>query len=395
MYNDCKIVNQLISGRTKINLLDNYGGLIMIIGKKIIVGAMLTVACLAAPYGPEANLTDGIGLRITRAEAAAPSDEQMEAVYKRACESKNYSEGIRYFSRVLAGNRNPAALLYRGILYLCQKDFSKARTDFLAAVSLAKNDEGKIMGYAGAGMSYFFDSDYHEAKNYFDRFWDLGKKNPNNEVYKSMLSSVTLAAGLTYDNLGDYKNALKCYAANYAKNWENNLYAGDIYRINLKDDQAAYVRYMKAISLNSEAHEAYYGLGCVSVRQEEYSKAVEYFNKAIEIFNAKHNGFRAGRTYEEQRQACKYYTGRAGAYFAKHDYTRCIGDCKFILQSLGGGNNVRELMEAAKEARHERREAKKGFIKGIWDAFYGAASEVPHSKKLDDANEIIGAIMGS
>jgi tetratricopeptide (TPR) repeat protein len=92
-----------------------------------------------------------------------------------------------------------------GAMKAFSKKYEEARTDYIAALALAKTDKEKTDVLAPIGQIFFEQKDYAQARKYFDEFLAIDKNDPGAEF------EVLDSYAQSYSNEGKYHEARVIY----------------------------------------------------------------------------------------------------------------------------------------------------------------------------------------
>jgi tetratricopeptide (TPR) repeat protein len=95
--------------------------------------------------------------------------------------------------------------IYRGYTYLAMRDYQRAIDDFNTTLTLTTYAPYKAAAYSRLGVSYFYTKEYQKA---VDSFTLAIETSPSGDI--AVYYDIALRA-ITYDEMGDYENALKDY----------------------------------------------------------------------------------------------------------------------------------------------------------------------------------------
>lgn len=92
-----------------------------------------------------------------------------------------------------------------GVMKAFSKKYEEAKTDYIAALALAKTDKEKTEVLAPIGQTFFEQKDYVQARKYFDQFLAIDKNDPGAEF------EVLDSYAQSYSNEGKYHEARVIY----------------------------------------------------------------------------------------------------------------------------------------------------------------------------------------
>lgn len=198
-----------------------------------------------------------------------------------------------------------------GVMYWYQSDYKNAINYYQKSVELLKeglNDNEISNCYANIGLGYMMLSDYNNALENYQIALDLRKKINNQKAILRLLLNI----GNAYYYKGDYDLAVNSFiqSAQIAEQFNdsvtlsgafNNI--GNIYFDMEKLDKAdEYFRKSLKIDilLNDTSGMAYsYGnLGNVQLKQKNYTEAIIFYNKLLAIEKKGNNKSNVAETYQ-------------------------------------------------------------------------------------------------
>jgi len=165
-------------------------------------------------------------------------------------------------------------MLTKASVFSQLKDSKNAIRYFKNALeSASKEDRDEI--YLDLAVEYENMGDYKAALKVLK---EAVKSNPNNE-------SAIYEIAFCYDQLGEYKNSIKCYSDFIDENpysftaWYN---LGNAYS-KLEDFDKAIWAYDYCILINDDFGPVYFNIANAFLAKEKFTKAIEHFHKCIEL----------------------------------------------------------------------------------------------------------------
>jgi tetratricopeptide (TPR) repeat protein len=187
----------------------------------------------------------------------------------------NLKESINLLTELeRMGNSSFEVLLTKASVFSQLKDSKNAIKYFSNALGeCAKEDRDEV--YLDLAMEYENIGDFKSALKVLN---EAVKSNPNNEA-------AIYEIAFCYDQIGEYKKSIKCYSDFIDENpysftsWYN---LGNAY-LKLEDYDKAIWAYDYCILINDDFGPVYFNIGNAYLSVDKYTKAVESFHKCIEL----------------------------------------------------------------------------------------------------------------
>ena len=203
--------------------------------------------------------------------------ENIEEIFNEilACDVK---EAIKYSSDGFKKSGNPEYLIYTAHGYLAQGFY----TDAIAAVDLAfeLGCDYYVYGYNVKGEALLDLGLYGESRRCFER---VLKEEPEQYLANTFLIELDIREGLFEDAINKCVDYIENYECDDKQISDLECIIGWTYLIDLNKPEIAKEALLEAIESDKCCSRAYTGLGIYEAYYKNYSDAIKYFNKAIEI----------------------------------------------------------------------------------------------------------------
>lgn len=228
-----------------------------------------------------------------------------------------------------------------------------------------KYGAGVAISYRLLGNSFWTQANQLAALDNFLKGMKVADSVNSKQVQADLMGNL----GMVYNDMGDYRSALKYYKASLAKQIElKNRRREGIMRLNvgngfyhLKTPDSSLYYYHQSVDILSQLKNtrtaidlATVGVGEVYALQEKYDEALEYFNKAK----------RSGDTTRNHRTMVHSRMAIAKTLIAKHQFTAAdkeLLECLGLAKEVQMKTYVRDVFELLYQSASAQDQAAKAF----------------------------------
>jgi tetratricopeptide (TPR) repeat protein len=207
---------------------------------------------------------------------AAQSISNLLSQAETAYVHQDYTKAVKLSSKAIKMNTNEClAYSARGLAYMGERQYDKARRDIDMAVKKATNDFLLYYAYTSKAALCEQATNHQQALREFGKAIQINPKYPVAYAYRAR----------TYNSLGSYDLAI--IDCNMAILFDSDLAIayitkGDAY-LSIHELDKAINAYTKGIALDTNSTTAYYWRACAYSEKENYTNAIADFSRYIKL----------------------------------------------------------------------------------------------------------------